>query len=600
MQYKCRKDVPEKYKWDLSDYYKDDEEFNQKIENTSLEINKLSEYKGCTNNPEKLYEYLNLYFETLSNITNLYIYAYMINDQELGISKSLERKTKSEHLYTDFGNNNSFFDSELLQLSEESYNKLFLFRKLEEYKNYLDNIYRKKEHILDEDKEIIVNNLVNAMDTYEGIYSNLKNSEIDYGTITIDGENIDISTTNYRKLIKNRNEEIRKNVYDSFNKGLDKHKQTFSMLLNSYVSMKEKSANIYNYKNSWDAKLFGLNMSNNIFEKLVDAVMNNTKPINRYFELKAKTLNKEKLDMCDFALELVNNDAKYTIEEAQSLILEALKPLGNEYLSKIKEIFDNRYIDYCEYKGKESGGYSIAGYTKPSRILMSYNEDLTSVSIIIHECGHNVNHQYIIENNYLQYRDNPSTITAEVASLTNECLLSHYLMNNGKTKEEKLSGIENIMDVIVSNLYGSVREGKVEQEFHKLVENNDMITPEFLDAETLKYLKKYFGEYVNIDKYVCNNWITRSHYYMNYYLYSYAISISVAIGVSKKIIDGDKEMLRRYLEFLKCGDDKWTNEAFEILGFDLENKKIYEGACDYLDYLIDKYYEILENGEVNE
>ena len=593
MQYKNRVDVPDKYKWDLTDFFKNEKEFNKTFKDTKKNIDKLPSYKGKLKDANQLYKFMELEVEAISKWQNLYVYSYLINDQELGNTKSIERKEKCEKLNVELCNNISFYAPELLKLTKEEYNNLFIDNpKLNEFKFDLDKTFRRKEHVLAEEKEIIVNNLVQATNHFEDIYSNLKNNEIDYGKINIDGKEIVIAPNNYRKLMKNKDELIRREIYEKFHSNITKHSTTFASLLNSYVSMKDKLSNIYNFSDTWNEKLFQYNFTNKVYESLVGTVLSNIKPINRYFELKKKVLNKKVLKPWDLRLDIVNNSKKYTIEEAQELCLKAIKPLGEEYYKKFKKIFTNRYIDYCQYKGKQSGGYSFSTMLTDSRVLMSFNDDLESVSTIIHEGGHNVNHQFMKENNSLIYRNNESVV-AEVASLTNECLLSMYLAKHGKTKEEKLSGLKNIMDVIVSNLYGAVREGKIEQDFYELIHKGEMLTVDFLNKETSDSLKKFYGENVETDDYIGSGWISRSHYYMTFYLYSYAISISVATSLANKILNNDKVALNNYIEFLKCGSNNWPQDTFKILGINLEDKTVYEDACNYLDKLIDKYYEVI-------
>ena len=169
---------------------------------------------------------------------------------------------------------------------------------------------------------------------------------------------------------------------------------------------------------------------------------------------------------------------------------------------------------------------------------MSFNNNLDSVSTLIHEGGHNVHHQYLIENNLLQYRS-ASSFIAEVASLTNVCLLSSYLAEHGTTKEEKLSGISNIIDVINSNLFGAVREGKIEQDFYKYVEDGNTITKDYMDKINLDSYKKYYGDEVILDDYSNISWMRRSHYYMFFYLYSYAFCVSVASYIASEILNGN-------------------------------------------------------------
>jgi len=593
--YKNRREVPEKYKWDLTDFFKDEKEFDKKLVECKKMIDSLKEYVGCTKSAEKLYDFLELEIKTISLWEDLYVYSYLINDQELGIKESLERKNKTENLNAELENNISFFAPELLKLTQSEYEQLFIDnKKLLEHKKNLDRYYREKAHILTENEEKIVSELINSINHFDSMSSNLLNSEHSYGKVKLeDGTEEVIATTNYRKILRNKNKNIRKKVYNLFNKTLDQYGTTSASLLNSYVSMNNSIAKIRHYENSWQEKLFGLNLTDKVFESLIKAVENNLDSLHKYYDLKKKALGFKKLNVYDLNLEISKSDKEYSIEEAQNVVRNSLLPLGDKYLEKFDQIISNRYIDYCQYKGKCSGGYSFSTLTKPSRILMSFNGIMDSISTIAHEAGHNVHHQFVNENNPLQYRS-PSSLVSEVASLTNECLLSKYILDNSADNVEKRVGLENIMGVIVSNLYGAVREGKIEQEMYDTVFNGGMITKEYMDQKTLDSLKKYYGSSVVVDDNAKNSWITRSHYYMHFYLFSYAICISVAINVANEILNGNNEMLDKYHKFLSLGSDIWPMEAFKVLGVDLEDEQVYINATKYLDYLVDEYNNILD------
>lgn len=597
-KYNSRKEVPEEYKWDLTDFFKNDGEFNDALEIVKKKIAKLKDYVGCTKDANKLYEFLCLDTEVEALWEDLYVYAYLINDQELGHKEAMERKNTTEVIATDMEANTAFFAPELLKLEKSLYDKLFQDnKKLLEYKAELDAIYRGKDHILKEDEEKNLVTLVNAINHFADMSSNLINGDHDYGKIKLDnGKTETIAVNNYSNLMRNKNEKIRKTVYNKFNKKLNEYATTSASLLNSYVSLYVSLAKIHKYDNAWSQKLFGLNLNDKVFTTLIQSVEDNLTVLNKYYELKKHVLNKDILNPWDLKLDLTNSAKEYSIKDAQDIIKEALKPLGDDYLSKYDRIIKNRYIDYCQYKGKCSGGYSFSTINHDSRILLSFNGDFDSISTIIHECGHNVHHQYIMANNPEQYRE-PGSIVSEVASLTNEFLLSDYFVKNAQDKNEKLLGLENILRVIASNLYGAVREGVIEQEMYKLVENGGLITKEFLNDKTKSSLAKYYGPAVKLDKYVENGWITRSHYYMFFYLFSYAICVSVASNVASKILKGDKEMLEKYLNFLKTGSDAWPHEAFKVLGIDLEDKSVYENAIKYFDELIANFYKIYDGKE---
>lgn len=589
--YNNRSEVPDKYKWDLTEYFSGEEELKETIKKTEESLKKFSLYKGTLKDSNKLLEFLKLVYSTMYDVEDIYVYTYLVNDQELGNSNSMKNKAIAEKIYAGFSTESSFFEPELLSLSEEEYNGLFTNSELNDYKFALDQIYRAKKHVLSEAEERIISELTHAADHFDDMSSTMLNSEHDYGSVEINGEKNIITSTNYRNLMKNKDSLKRKEIRESFSQTLENYGVTSAQLLNSYVALSESVAKIKRYENSWDAKLFNLNVPNEVFETLVNTVESKVSSLQEYFKLYKSELGLEKLTLNDTSLEMSNNDLKYSIEEAQSICLEALKPLGEDYLNHFRKVFDNHYIDYCTYKGKCSGGYSFNTSTKDSRILLSFNGDLDDVSTIIHEGGHNVHHQYVKENNPSHYRE-ISSLVCEVASLTNECLLSNYLAKNGRTLEEKRAGIDNILGVIISNLFGAVREGKMEQDFHNEYLTNGAITKEFMDKITVDSFKKYYGDVIELDKYANVSWMRRSHYYMNFYLYSYSICISVASFVAKHILDGDKDMLDKYISFLKTGGDTWPIDAFKVLGIDLKDSKVYEEAISYFDSLIEEYKNI--------
>ena len=595
--YKSREEVPEKYKWDLSDFYKSEDDFNTELRECQKEIKRIGNYKDCCESAKDLFEFLELSTHIDIVASNLYVYAYLKNDQELGVSKSMSQKEKTEDLLNDYEIATAFFAPSLLKLSKEKYESLFKEEtRLQKYRPTLDRIYRKKEHILDEEKESIISELDNAMNHFDDMSSTMLNSEHDYGKIKIDGEEVEIAPTNLSKLLKNENRNIREKVRRKYNEVLGRYGVSSAQFLQGYVKSSIVDARIHKFKSPFEAKLFYLNMESGAYDALVHTVEKNLDSLHKYYRVFRKELGYSKLYQYDLSMNMAGSKKEYSIEEAQELILKALKPLGEDYLSHFQRIIDNHYVDYCQYPKKCSGGYSFSTLDKNSRILMSFNYNLDSVSTLAHEGGHNVHHQYVMENNEPSYREVPS-IMAEVASLTNECLLSSYLADHGKTKEEKLSGIENILNVILSNLFGAVREAKLESDFYEYVQNGNTITKDYMNAITLDSLKKYYGKEVELDEESAYSWMRRSHYYMDFYLYNYAFCISMACYLAREILKGNQVVLEKYLSYLKTGSDKWPKEAFNILGIDLKEESVYQSAISYFDELLEKFIKIKNGSE---
>ena len=597
-KYNSRQEVPDKYKWDLTTLYPNVEAYDKDYDLMLKLLDELKTYEGCTKDANKLYDFLVCDTKSLALLYKLNVYAFLVNDQELGVSVNMDRMTKAEELETTYSTVTAFFAPELLKLSTDEYNKIVSDDRVKEYKALLDDIYRSKEHIISSDKEALINTLNAATPNYGNASATLLNKLHDYGTVKVDGEEEKITQTNLRRLLKNENKAIRQEVREKYNKVLSQYADMSAILLNGYVKNNIANAKLHNFEDAWDAKLFGTKMPNEAYKALVSAVEENTDKLQKYFKVFKDTLKLDTLDMCDLNLEMIKLDKEYSIEDAEKLCLEAIKPLGEDYYNHFKKIFDNHYIDYVGYPGKCSGGYSASGLDFDSRILMSYNYDISSVSTVIHEGGHNVHHQYIAENNPMQYRE-VGSLVAEVASLTNECLLSSYLANNGKNKEEKLKGIENILDVIVSNLFGAVREGKMEQDFYDYVKAGNNITTDYMNKLTTDSIDKYYGDTVNKDEYTGLSWIRRSHYYMDYYMYAYSMCISIASYVASEILNGNKEMLDNYIKFLSTGSSVDNVDIYGVLGIDITDKNVYTKAIAYFDSMLDKFVELNKEGEVD-
>lgn len=586
-EYKNRDEVEEEYKWDLSEFFESNEAFFKASEEVDSKIDIFNDYRGCTKDGNKLYEYLIKLREVETIIEKMDAYAWLKNDEELGKKENLEMLSKSKDAIAKINNVNSFFEPELLKLSKDEFENLFKENsKLEEYRAFLLDIYRNKEHTLNESEEKIVNSLVMATNNFSDMSSTLLNMEHDYGKVTLaDGKKVTLSTTNSRFLKSNDNRETRKEADTKLLKKGLVYGSTSAELLNSYVKLKDTLASIYHFNDSFEARLFEDNLNKNIFDVLSKTTRDGVNTLQRYFKLRKKILNLDALYNYDLGAKLSHSKKEYSIEEGIKTVREALKPLGEEYLNKYDKLIKNRNIDFCGYPGKCSGGYNLSIPSSDSRILMSYHYDLESLSTIAHEAGHHINYQFIRENNPLQYCHN-AIIMGEVASLTNEFLLSNYIFNNAKDKEEKVLALENSLDVIASNLYDAVRLGDMERLMHDKVHDGGALTKEFMNEISEESLKYYYGDTVKLSPYAKGSWIFRSHYYSNFYLYNYAICVSVASYFASKITDGDKETLDKYLEFLKFGSDIYPLDAFKKLGISLEDENVYKNAIFYFDKLI--------------
>ena len=598
IEYKNRNEVLDKYKWNLSDFFKTDNEWEDTYNQIEKSLSNLKKYKNTLNNANKLDEYLNLYMDIICKLLNLYVYAYLNHDVDLSNSKYITMLGKASNMYTNFNATISFFEPEILKINNEDFEILFKENdNLKKYESFLKNIYEKKEHTLSESEEKLICSLTDTYDSYGNISSSLLNSENDYGTITTsDGKTVNILLSNFRKLKQDKDENIRKRAHKKFYKVIEQYQNTEASLLNNFVKNNITISKIRNYDSVWQQTLKNEKLTNKIFESLQNACEKNLHVNKKFYKLMKKILKLNNLHSYDTAMKWNENEKEYSIEESEEIVCNSLNVLGDEYNNKLKNIFNNNYIDYCAYKGKTSGGYSYSTYDKPSRILINFKGMFDDISTIAHEAGHNVHHQFINENNYL-WDGNQIRIICEVASLTNEFLLANWMIENGKNKKEKLIGLENIIKVYQSNYFGAIMEGKLEVEMYKKCENNESITSDFLNLQMQSLLNKFQGNSVKHDKYSKLMWAIRSHYYMTYYLFSYAISVSVAINVAYRIINKENGILDKYYKFLSTGTNVDPIDTYKILDIDIEKEDVYLSGIEYFNKQLDKYEKILEGGK---
>ena len=596
-EYKNRTEVPEKYRVNLSDMYQSDKEWYLEYEKVMQEYPKYAKYKGKIHNENDLYEFLNGMIEVDNKITNLYIYAQVSHDADLANEEYKIMKNKVVNLNASFNQTLSFFVPEFLKLSQAQFDALFTENsQLEDFRIYLKEIYKEKEHTLSEKEEELLAVLTETFQSYEDISSTLINSEHEYGIVSLDdGQKKEISANNIRFLKTNFSRKVRKNAQQKFGKKLYQYQDTASQLLYNYVKNNINLATIRNFDSPWQEKLFDIHISDQVFENMKDIAKQKAYTLQKYYKLIKKIVGVSKLHKYDTLVKWNFQSKSYTIEEAQSLIRDALQILGPDYIEKLDKIFDNHFIDYCQYKGKVNGGYSISGSTYPSRIMLSFNGEFDDVLTLAHEVGHSVHHEYLIENNLPWYRGS-STFCCEVASLTNEFLVNQYLIKS-KNKDERLLGIERILKTFENNFFGAVIEGEIEQKMYTYVLEGNVLTPSYMNNLVLENSKIYENNAVINDNFAQVSWITRSHYFSDFYLFSYALCVSVAIVLANKIVHNEENILEKYKEFLSSGSEFYPKEIYQKLDIDIEDPKIFEEAIQYFDNYIDQYFEILKEGE---
>ncbi len=591
-----REEIEEKYTWDLSYIYKKDSDWQNDFNKVSKEIKQISNFKGIlVSNAKNLLNYLNLSCLLERKLYKLYYYANLKHDQDTTNSKYQEMLGKIKNLINKYEELDAYSNPELMRVDYSLIKDFYKQEpKLKEYEFILENIYRFKKHILDDDTEKLLSSLSKVFDKSAETFEMLTDADMKFGMITDEkGHEVELTESNYRVLLQSKDRNIRKKAFEQLLGKYSEFKNTISSTFAGNVDMLTTLAKLKHYRSSLEASLFSDNVSPKVYNNLIDTINDNLNVIYKYFDLKKKFLKLDEFHLYDQYVDLVKENTKeYPFEEGKKIVLNALSVLGEDYVNNLNKAFDERWIDVYNNVGKRSGAYSSGFYDTKPYVLLNYENTLNDVSTLAHELGHSMHTYYSCLNNPYQY-SKYTIFVAEVASTVNELLLNLYLLNNISNKEEKKYILSNLMDLFKATLYRQTMFAEYERDMHLKNEKGEVLTNELLCNEYYKLNLKYFGPDVVVDDLIKYEWERIPHFYYDFYVYKYVIGLSCACFIVDGILNKKDKALENYLKFLSSGGSDYPINELKIAGIDVTKKEVIESAIKMFDGFIDQFIELM-------
>lgn len=592
---KLRCEIEDKYKWDLTKIYKDEKEWQKDFDDVKEKILKVLEYKDSfLSNGKKLYEYLKYDEEVSRKLEKIYYYAHLNYDADTLDEKYKVMTNKVSDLFTKYNELSSFVVPEILKLDEEKLNTFYKDEeKLEDYRFSIENIYRFKNHTLDEEKEKMLSNLSKCLSNPEETYEALTDSDFEYDYITDEkGNRVKFNESNYSLFIKSKDRSVRKKAFEMLHNKYKKYIRTITSTYKGEVENNVVLAKIRNYDSAISASLYSDNVSVDIYNNLIKVVNDNMNVLYDYYDLKKEILSLDRLHMYDTYVEIINKiDKKYSFDEAKEIVIDALSVLGDKYVKNLKKAFDEKWIDIYHSKGKRSGAYSSGNFDVNPYVLLNFEGTLNDVSTLAHELGHSMHTYLSCKNNPYQY-SSYEIFVAEVASTVNELLLANYMLKNSKNKDEKLAIINHILDLYKATLYRQTMFAEFEKETHKLREKGEVLTSDLLSNTYYNLVKKYFGPNVLCDDLIRYEWARIPHFYYNFYVYKYATGISAASYIVDGILNNKEGALENYINFLKTGGSMYPLDELKIAGVNLNSKSVILSAIKTFEKYLKEFKDI--------
>lgn len=578
-QVKLRNQIEDKYKWDLTPMFASDEKWQEEFDALSAKLPMLDEYAGRLDCEENILACLKLSDELSASYGELYVYAYQRRDEDAGVAKYCAMCDKVDALGVKLGEKSAYITPELTALDGEFLLALSRKEEFADYDYQLCEIVRRKQHTLSAAEEKLLAGVGLFSDGFHDAFNMFDSLDVKFKPVRDeDGRRVEMSHGVYSKLLASSDRKVRKAAFNSMFAAYGDMLHTVGQLYAGNVKKDWFFARARKYPDCLTRAMSGENVPRVVYDNLIKSVHGGLKYLQGYMGWRAEKMGLAKLHMYDLHVPVVSEyKLSVSYEEACEIVKKALAPLGEEYLSHIREAMENRWIDVYENKGKRTGAYSWGTYRSHPYVLLNYNGTAHDVFTIAHELGHSM-HSYYSDKNQPSSKAQYEIFVAEVASTVNEVLLLKYMLEHSRDEQEREYLLTYYLDMFRTTLFRQTQFAEFEEKAHALAEKDMPVTCDALNEEYLKINKLYYGKNVVSDKQIAWEWARIPHFYRSFYVYKYATGLTSAVSIARGILSGGEKEKEGYMKFLSAGGSMPPVEILKLAGVDLTTEVPFENA----------------------
>ena len=581
-----RKDIPEKYRWNLEAIYPNFDEWKKAYDETSAKVDELNGYSGkLGDGSATLLAFIKASEAVSLELERLYVYANMKSHEDLRESKPMELVGLAESLTTKYYSAASFFEPEILAVPHDYINDCIKNEhELTRYEFFFRKLLREREHILPHAQELLLAKAGDIMSIPSNAFTLLTDADMKFPDIKDeDGNTSELTEERWYRFSRSRNRQVRHDAFMGIHGTYAKFKNAIATLYSGSVKCDIFSAQARKYASSLDMALFSENVPEDVYSRVVDTARKYSPSLHRLVSLRKKVLGLDDFHFYDLNAPLTAEpETRIEFPEAVDLAVKALAPLGDEYISDFKRVISERWIDIYENKGKRKGAYSWGSYGTRPYVLLNYDGTIHDVFTLVHEMGHAM-HSYYSRKSQPQVYASYTILLAEVASTTNEALLLEYLLNHSPNPENRKWLLSYYFDMVRTTFFRQAMFAEFERETHTFAESGGILTPDYLCSLWEKLNAGYYGSEMVIDPELCAEWARIPHFYTAFYVYKYVTGFTAANAFASSILSGEDKAVERYLRFLKSGGSDYSMNILRRAGVDLSSEEPFERTMKFFD-----------------
>ncbi|MCH4123086.1 MAG: oligoendopeptidase F [Levilactobacillus sp.] len=578
--------VPTALTWDLTTIYPDDAAFQTALTTVKTQADQVAQLKGhLAKNGADLYQVTTAYLDLNRQLERLYVYASLKNDQDTGNADAQALMGQAESLVATVSAAVSWFEPEVLALDADALQQLIDAEpKLAAYQHLFDVLGKRRAHTLSATEEKLLAGASDIFAASSKTYSVLSDADLKFPVVQDEqGNDVRLSEGLYGVLLESTTPAVREQAFKALYSVYQQFRHTFASTLASEVKTHNFNAQIRHYDSARDAAMSANNVPAVVYDTLVRTVNDHLDSLHQYVNLRKEILGLPELHMYDLYTPITGEPSlRYTYEDAQQEALKALNVLGPDYVANVQKMFDGRAIDVVENQGKRTGAYSGGMYDTKPYILLNWQDSLESLFTLVHEMGHSMHSHYTRTNQPYQYGDY-SIFVAEIASTTNENLLTDYLLKTQTDPKVRAYVLNHYLDGFKGTVYRQTQFAEFEDYIHQQAAGGQTLTADFMSKFYGDLNHRYYGDGVISDPQIADEWTRIPHFYYNYYVYQYATGFAAATTLSQRILSGDPAKRDAYLTYLKSGSSALPLDVMKRAGVDMTQPDYLQTAFKTFD-----------------
>ena len=588
-----RSEIEDKYKWDLTHIFPSDEAWEKAYDETMAAVQAAAALDGHTaEDPKKAIVTVQKLYE---RIMPIYEYAFLRKETDNTDAAAQALKDKAMRLYVTAMTCTSFLEPELLAMPEEALKALAEDPGMKDYDAMLRRMLLCKPHTLPKEQERLIAMMGEVANAPDEIFSAMSNADMKFPPVIMpDGSEQELTEGNYSTFIRSGDREVRRQAFHNIMSTYEAWGNTIAGIYGTSVKKDNVMAVSHNYKSAREAAMLPLEIPECVYDNLIEAVHEYLPALQDYLRLRKEALGLDELHLYDLYTPLVKDfkmDLPY--EKAFDLVLEGLKPMGEDYIAKLREARDNRWIDVYPSIGKSSGAFSAGGVREAHPyVLLNHNNNLDSAFTIAHELGHSM-HSFYSNTNQPAPKSDYSLFVAEVASTCNEAVMQRYLAETMTEPAAQAFLLNHLLEQFRTTVFRQTMFAEFEKISHEMAAQGIPLTKESLSEAYFKLNEQYYGETCSMDPEIASEWMRIPHFYRAFYVYVYATGLCAAISLSRKILEEGESAVKDYRKFLSAGCSVPPIEALKLAGIDMSKPEPIRSALEVFKETVEKMHKAL-------